>query len=257
METPENKDNVRVYEAEPAVVAAPGDSMVAENFVHQELEDERKSLRITQIVASLATLFVIGYSTYIASTLNSTLEPVTAANTATGLIQTQVESAAPQISEQIRTQIPKLIEQAPDYAIRQLPQYRSALENRIEGDMKQYFTSSSAELSKTFDELLDANKDQISAMLKDGKDAEATKAVGDAMEAEMLDYVNKVSLNGETLSTKLDEANTSLTAVEERMKKLAANQGLTPEEKKARRAIGILTRTIEDAKTAETGDKTI
>ena len=257
METPDNKNNVRVYEAETVAASSSGDSMTAENFVHSELAKERKSLRITQIVSALAALFVMAYTGSIASTLNKTLEPTTAANTATGLIQTQVENAAPQISEQIKTQIPKLIEQAPDYAIKELPQYRKQLESRVEDDMKKYFTASSAELSKSFDELLDANKEPIGQMLKDGKDAQATQAVGDAIEQEMLKYVNDTQVNGETLATKLAEADTSLNAVEARMKKLAANKNLTPEEKKARRAIGILTRTIETTKAATPGGKII
>ncbi|MBC8140343.1 MAG: hypothetical protein H7Y38_02750 [Armatimonadetes bacterium] len=263
METPENKDNVRVYEAAPVagsapvvVATTPGDSMVAENFVHSELDAERKSLRITQIVSSVAALAIIAYTGYIAGTLNNTLQPTVAANTATGLIATQVDATAPQFAAQIKEQIPQLIEKAPDYAIEQLPRYRVALEDQIETDMTKYFTESSVTLSESFDELLAANKDNISLMLKDGQDPQATKAVGDAIEAEMLDYVKTVSLNGETLSTKLDEANTSLNAVETRMEKLAKNANLTPQEKKARRAIGILTRTIETAKTEADG-KTI
>lgn len=257
METPQDKNNVRVYEAAPVATSTSGDSMTAENFVHSELEAERKSLRITQIVSSLAALAVIGYTGYIASTLNETLKPTVAANTATGLISTQVESGGEQLAGQIKEQIPRLIEKAPDYAIEQLPKYRVALENQIENDMTKYFTESSVTLSDSFDELLAANKDNISLMLKDGQDPVATKAVGDAIEAEMLDYVKTVSLKGETLSTKLDEADTSLNAVETRMAKLARNQNLTPQEKKARRAIGILTRTIETAKAAAPGGKVI
>jgi len=257
METPSNKDNVRVYETAPVGTSTPGDSMVAENFVHSELEAERKSLRITQIVSTVAALFVMVYTGYIASTLNNTLQPTVAANTATGLIATQVDTNAPQLAGQLKEQIPRLIEKAPDYAIEQLPKYRIALENQIENDMTKYFTSSSATLSDSFDELLAANKDNISLMLKDGKDPVATKAVGDAIEKEMLEYIKTVSLNGESLSTKLDEANTSLNAVETRMEKLAKNQNLTPQEKKARRAIGILTRTIETTKAAAPGGKII
>ena len=256
METPNNTpNNVQVFDATPAVAATTGEP-TAERFVHQELVDAKKSLRTTQIVASIAALFVMIYTGSIASTLNNTLKPVAAAEVATGLIATQVDEQGPQIAAQVRQQIPQLIEKLPDYAIAQMPQYRSALENQIEADMQRYFTSSSAELGKSFDELLDANKDSISQMLKDGKDPQAVKAVGDAMEQEMLGYAESTKINGESLTAKLDQAYVSLSAVDKRMAKLAANQNLTPQEKKARRAIGILTRTIETAQ-KQSGGKII
>jgi hypothetical protein len=258
METPNNnnQDNTpaaRTYETAPGGSGEP----VAERFIHKELVDARKSLRVTQIVASVLAIGTMIYTGAIASQLNKTLEPTAAAQVATGLIATQVDEQGPQIASEIRQRIPKLIEEVPDYAIKQLPQYRTALESQVEADMNRYFTSSSKELGASFDELLDANKDSIAQMLKDGKDAEATKEVGDALEKEMLSYVGTVSLNGETLSTKLDGAYTSLTQVEKRMAKLASNKNLTPQEKKARRAIGILSRTIDAANPAANGTKTI
>ncbi|MBC8137052.1 MAG: hypothetical protein H8F28_14320 [Fibrella sp.] len=259
METPNNnQDNtpaVRVYEATPA--SATSGEPIAERFVQKELTDARKSFRVTQIVASVLALGTMMYTGFIASELNKTLEPTAAANVATGLIATQVDEQGPQIAAEIRQRIPKLIEEVPDYAIKQLPQYRTALESQVENDMSRYFTSSSKELGASFDELLEDNKASISQMLKDGKDAEATKLVGDAMEKEMLEYAGTVQINGETLSTKLDGAYTSLTQVDKRMAKLAANKNLTPQEKKARRAIGILSRTIDAANPAVTGGKTI
>ncbi len=258
METPNtNPDNtpVRVYEA-TTPMSTSGEP-VAERFVHTELADARKSLRLTQIIASVAALGIMIYTGAIASTLNKTLEPNAAAQVATGLIVTQVDEHAPQIAADVRARVPKLIEEMPDYAIKQLPQYRTALESQVENDMTKYFTSSSKELGSSFDELLDANKDSIGQMLKDGKDPEATKVVGNAMEKEMLDYVNTVSLNGEKLSTKLDGAYTSLSQVNKKMEKLAANKNLTPQEKKARRAIGILSQGVEAATPAAITGKTI
>ena len=254
METPNNPNNVQVFEAAPAV-SVPSDT-TAEQFVHKELADAKKSLRLTQIIASVLALGTMIYTGSIAATLNKTLEPTAAAEVATGLIATQVEEQGPEIAKQVRQQVPQLIEKLPDYAIAQLPQYRTALESQVENDMTKYFTSSSKELGASFDELLDANKESISQMLKDGKDPEAVKAVGDAMEKEMLSYADSTKMGGESLSTKLNEAYVSLSAVDKRMAKLAANQNLTPQEKKARRAIGILSRTVETAQ-KQSGGKII
>lgn len=253
METPNNnQDVVPVSEA----VLVSGEP-IAERFIHKELVDARKSLRITQIVASVIAIGTMIYTGAIAAELNRTLQPTEAAKVATGLIATQVDEQGPKIAADIRQRIPKLIEEMPDYAIKQMPQYRIALETQVESDMRSHFTSSSKELGDTFDELLDANKDSISQMLKDGKDPEATKAVGDALEKEMIDYTGTMKFNGETLSTKLDSAYTSLTQVEKHMAKLASNKNLTPQEKKARRAIGILSRTIEKANPALVNGKAI
>ena len=258
METPNNPNttpSVHVYEATPVVNKTS--EPVAENFVHQELGEARKSLRATQIWASLAALSIILYTGFITNHLNNTLEPKAAAQVATGLLAEQVEAQGPQIAADIRQRVPKLIEGLPDYAIKQLPQYRTALESQVENDMTKYFTSSSKELSNSFDELLDSNKASIGQMLKDGKDPEATRVVGNALEKEMLTYVTTVSLNGETLSTKLDSAYDSLTRVDTRLAKLAANQNLTPQEQKARRAIGILSNTVNTTSAPSLSGKTI
>jgi len=239
--------------ATPAVSGEP----IAERFVQKELADARRTLRTTQIGATIGAIAIIGYMSFIAANLNRTLEPQRAAEVATGLIVEQVDSHGPEIASQIRQQAPKVIEQLPDMAIKQIPQYRTNLENQVESDMTRYFSSSSTELGKTFDELIDANKDSIGQMLKDGKDPEATKAVGAAMSAELSKYVEKTSLNGETLGTKLDEAYNSLALVEKRMAKLSANQNLTPQEKKARRAIGLLTTSVSNAQNGTAKMKTI
>ncbi len=244
-----NTPNVRVYDEPGASTTASTTSgePVAERFIHKELGEARKSLRLTQILACVGTLGIMLYTGYIANHLNQTLQPAAAAEVATGLIKDQVDTQAPQIAMEIRTRVPKLIEQLPDYAIKQIPQYRAALESQVENDMTKYFTSSSKELGDSFDDLLSAHKDSIGQMLKDGKDPQAMKQVGDALEQELTKYVTTAAVNGETLSTKLDSTYDSLTQINKRMAKLAANQNLTTNEKKARRAIGILTRTVNAA----------
>jgi flagellar biosynthesis chaperone FliJ len=251
MSLPEQDPNqgARSYETQPVVTPVSGEP-IAERFVQQELIDARKSLRMTQIGGTLMALFVAGYIGFITSHLNRTLEPNTAAQVATGLIADQVDTNGPQIAADIKQRIPQLIEQLPDYALKQMPQYRTALENQIENDMQQHFTTSSAELGKSFDELLDANKESIGQMLKDGQDPQAARQVGNAVEAEMLDYMKTTSVNGESLTTKLDEAYDSLSRVEKHMTKLADNKGLTPQEQKARRAIGILAQRVDTAQKA-------
>ena len=258
MNTPNTNDPNQVptsgvYEA-PVVPVTYGEG-IAERFVRKELQDARKSLRMAQIGGSILALATAAYFGFLTSSLNKTLEPHAAAQVATGLIVDQVESQGPQIASEIKTRVPALIEQLPDYALKQLPQYRTALENQVESDMQTSFASSSKELGDSFDELLDGNKNEIKRMLADGKDPEASAQLGKAMESEMIDFVKTAKVNGEPMSTKLDEALVSLNNVDKHMARLAANQNLTPQEKKARRAIGILTRNIDTSskKTGMTG----
>lgn len=232
-----------VYEA-PVVPVTYGEG-IAERFVRKELADARKSLRMAQIGGSILAVATAAYFGFLTSSLNRTLEPKAAAQVATGLIVDQVESQGPQIASEIKTRVPGLIEQLPDYALKQLPQYRTALENQVESDMQTSFASSSKQLGETFDELLDGNKEDIQKMLKDGKDPEASAEIGKAMESEMIDFVKTAKVGDEPMSAKLDEALVSLNHVDKRMARLAANQNLTPQEKKARRAIGILSRNID------------
>jgi hypothetical protein len=58
-------------------------------------------------------------------------------------------------------------------------------------------------------------------------------------------------VGGESLQTKLGSALTTLTELEKRMAKLASNRNLSPEEKKARRAIALLASSIESKNPAE------
>ena len=229
---------------EPVLAPVTSGEPLAERFVEKELRDARRTLRMTQIGSSIAAIAIIAYTSFITTHLNRTLEPNRAAEVATGLIADQVDTHGPEIASQIRQQVPKVIEQLPDMAIKQIPHYRASVESQVEEDMSRYFSSSSKELSATFDELLDANKEDIARMLKDGGDPEASKAIGAAMSQELTAYAQNASVNGETLGSKLDEAYSSLVQVDKRMARLSANQNLTPQEKKARRAIGLMTHSM-------------
>lgn len=242
--TPNENSSVRVYDSTPSGTvdtAAP----VAEQFIGEEKASAQRTLRNTQIGA-IAVLALITISTGIlTSTWRKQLEPHTAAQTATGLIQTQFEEQGPAIAASLKEQAPKLIAGIPDEAKKQIPMFRKNLETQIGNDMDKYFSSTNTELSKSFDDMIDAHKENIHAMIKNGNDPEATKQIGDALESQMTDYVQKTQIEGATLQSKLDDAYSSLAEIDKRMAKLAANKGLTPGEQQARKAISILSRSVD------------
>lgn len=230
-------------------VAAADDGaggMVAEQFVSEELQKTRAALHRTRIVSSLLVLGLLGYLGYITATLSNALKPAAAAEIANGLIAERVEEQASTLSDDLKQRIPTLIADLPDYALKQLPDYREALEERIEADMTTHFSATSEQLGAHLEEFLTDHKDNIKEMLAVGADKEAVGMMGDDLEVEFLEYLKqKPEGSDESIQGKLDKTLEALQEIEKKMERLAHAGDLTPQEKKARRAIAILSGAIE------------
>ncbi len=251
----EQEGAARYYPNTPADPAGPGPAPVppveesgegvAERYVAQELRDTRASLRRTQITSTLLSLFVMGYVGYVTANLRAAMEPKAAAQIAQGLIAERVDEQGPELIAELKRRVPALIAELPDYALRQMPEYREALEEQVATDMERHFTANSAELGDTVDELLTANKDDIKRMLEVGQDPEASREIGLALEQEFTEFLQKTPAGGgETIMAKMDGSLKALRNVEQRMDRLANAKDLTAQEKQARRAIALLSRTI-------------
>jgi len=219
---------------------------VAERHLIREVEQARRDLRLAQIGGALLTLFVLGYLGWITGTLTRSLEPRTAAQIAQGVIAERVEMHASHLSGQLKERVPAMIAGLPDYALKEMPRYREQLEDQAEGQMQKYFTQAATQMDGHMDAFLTSHKDQIKAVLAGGQDPATVHQLGAALQKEFLEYVNAASINGESLGAKLDQSLSTLGKVRARMDRLAANQGLTPQEKKARRAIALLSQSIEE-----------
>lgn len=219
---------------------APSGEGVAENYITRELAQARKAMRNTAIIGSLFTLGVLAYMGYLTARFRDELSPQRAAQTATGVISEKVEEQADQLSEQIKTQVPQLIAQAPDYAKKQIPIYRERLETQIASDLQTHCDDAAKQMDGQLDDFLTQNKTQIASLLKDGQNPQAVKQLGAALQQEFFVSLKKTKINGESAQSKLDQTLTSLREINTRMTRLAANQNLTPQEKKTRRAIAIL-----------------
>lgn len=230
-----------------APLAMSGQGAVAENYVHSQLQKARKSLRLTQIFSILTVLGTLAYLGYITGTVRQSLQPAAAAEIADGLIAERVNEQAQTLAQQTREKVPGLIAGLPDYAIKELPGYRTSLESQIETDMRSHFASASKLMEGHVDEWVTANKTEIGSLLKTGQDPAALKQLGGALETEFFKFLKEVPLDkgGETGQQKLDQTLFSLAQVEKRIAHLAANKNLTPAEKKMRRAIAIMGGTID------------
>ena len=234
----------------PTVIPTSGSGeVVAERFLDREVTVARRNLRATQIIGSLATLAALGYMGYMNYALSRTFEPHAAAEIARGLVQERVELQANEVAAQIKERVPKMVADVPDYALKQMPLYREQLETQVEGDLKQYLTQNTPQLEGYMDDLLTAHKDEIKQILTDSKDPNVVKALGDVMEQEMMKKLAETQVNGESLQGKIGQSLDALQKMESKMHRLATAKDLTPQEKKARRAIAILTHTVEQKRT--------
>lgn len=229
----------------PSVPVTSGSDEVAEQFLEHEVVTARKSLRLTQILGSIGILTILGYMIYLNTTLARTLEPKAAAEVARGLVMERVDAHANDIAAQIKTRVPAMVADVPDYALKQIPIYREQLETKVEADLEQYLTNNTPQLEGLVDDLLTAHKDEIKQVLADGKDPAVAKALGDAMEKEMMAKLAQIQINGESLQNKIGQSLDTLLKMQARIHRLATAKDLTPQEVKARRAIAILTQTVE------------
>ncbi len=228
-------------------ITAAGDS-VAEQYLLAQIQKTRASLRRTKITGAVAALVVLGYMGFVTSTLLEYLEPKRASDMATTFISNEISEKATELAGDLKQRIPDLIQQLPDFAMHQFPVYREEIENRIEQELRQYCQTTSAQMGKHLDDYLDAHVTEIRAALKATQDREAIRLLGPDIERTIVEYLADKGDDGESIKTKIDKTLESLGRIESHLKRLAYDKDLTPQEKKTRRIIAILTRAMNDTK---------
>ena len=239
--------------AETIVVTRPETSeagVVAERYIAAEVKGAKASLLRTQIFSVLLAVLIGGYVIYLTQRFRASLEPKEAATIATGLIAQRVEDQGGQLADSLKTEVPKYIRQAPDYALEQLPQIRTQIQNRVETEVQNYAEKSSEQFGAQMDTFLEQNKEEVGELLKNGNDPAATAKIAEGLKAEFVKYLSTTQVNGETLKAKLDAALGTLDKAQARLKRLATAKDLTPQEQSAKRAIAVLLSTV-DQKRAE------
>lgn len=243
------------YPIEPtAPVTGEG---VAERYVEHELIASRASLRRTQVVGSLLTVFVVAYLAYLTSGFHSNLEPNGAAEVATGLVAQRVDDLTPQFASYIREEVPKAIRNAPDEIIKRMPQYRENLESRVEETLRVRSNEAAKRLNGEMMSYLTAHKDQVAELIKNGNDPAAAQSLGQGLEDQFRTFLKEQPVGDSSIQAKLDETLRTLNLVQARTARLAAGKGLNPSEQKARHAVAMLMHRIDDAKASSPALPTI
>jgi len=221
----------------------PADN-VPEQYILDELARGKISLNRTRIFSIVSLVSVAAYMGFITVNLGNFLRPTQAAELARGIIAQRVEEQGPDIAAQFKQQIPVLIDQAPAYAMSQLPVYRQNLEDQFDESLKTNLASGSTQLDKNLDDYMASHKDEVKTALASGADPAATKSLGDGITQEFLGSLKTTQVGGESIQSKFDSSLASLSDVQKKMDRLASGANLTPQEKKTRHAIAIMTKTI-------------
>lgn len=233
---------------EPVVSAS---NTPAENYIESELKKARVGLRRTQIIGILLLVVIGGQLGYITMRFRQSLQPHVAAEIADGIIVQQVNDRGPELAEEIKRKIPEYLAQTPDYVLEQLPVYREAVEDKVETTLTQYCDSTSQQLAKHVDTYLDSHQNEIKGMLTAPEDPETLQQTAHDMRQELMSYLKEKPEKGESIQTQLDQSLASLKEFEKKMHRLAMNKNLTPQEKKTRQVIAVLSKSINDQNMGE------
>jgi len=242
---PEPDANKPVTPASGVGPPVGGSGSTAERFVSQELIQAKKSLQAVRIGGTLFLVFVGGYLYYLTSTFVANMRPHDAAEIAFGIVNQQVEDKGPDLVSQLKQKVPEYIAQTPDYALQQLPKYRTTLEDRVEANLDKYCKDTSQQLGMHLDTYLDKHKDEMKGLLTAANDPVALKQMGDGLKQELTAYLQEKPATGESLSSEIDKSLSSLQEVSRQIHHLAYDKGLKPEEQKTRRALAILSSSID------------
>lgn len=221
-----------------------GGEEVAQKYIEKELAESRKSLTRTRIVGGVFMIFTIGYMSYLTSGFRNSLEPVGAAQIATGLASQRLDDLEPKFADYLHEQVPQMIRKAPDEIISHMPEYRKHLEDRVESDFRAQAMRGSDELSKNLDSFLSLHKDEVAILIKDGQDPTATEQMGLQLEDQFKTFLHQTRVGDTTIEDKLGETLSALKDIQGRTAHLAKNKGLAPSEVSVRHAIAMLMRRI-------------
>lgn len=220
----------------------------AEAFVKNELDAAKKSLRALQITGTIIVLGLGIYVIVITSGFFNAFQPVEAAKLTEGFITGQIDDHRAAFVEEVRTRVPAMIQEAPNYAIQQLPGYREAIETRFEDQLNHTLKGTSDKLSGNLSQYLTDNKEKIKALLESSKDPKALAAVGPSLRQVVLDYFKEKPADGsKSIDEQLTDSYSLFHDAEQRLSRLATAKDLTPAEMKSRRAVAIIANTIDNA----------
>ena len=238
---PEPKDS------KPSAPSAPASPSAAEQFLAAELVRSREELRRTRLTGLIALIVIGGYMGFLATKIRQELSPKNAAEHAVNFVVGQVGDKSEVLAAEVTVRIPAFVAALPDHFQQELPKYREALENRLESDFQTHCAATSQQLSRHLDDFLQAHIVTIRALLKTADNKpEMIKALGPDIANEVLTYIEDRGDAEESLKEKIDATRAALQRVEKLVDRLAHAKDLSPQEKKTRHAIAIVSRSASE-----------
>jgi hypothetical protein len=230
--------------AAPKEIAQTGEAVVAA-YLAQELPKARLVLKRTRIICIVLISFIAIYIGTITTILVGFFQPQAAADVASGMLTQHAMRDGPILAAKLEWEIPKFIHQVPDYLIAELPVYRKELQQSLEAEYEAYCNSLSRDLGNQIDKLIDEHQAEIKTLLDNANDRDAIRKALPDFDRVIADCMNN-DPEGRALREHLDEWASALKEVEKRMDRLANGTNLTPEEQKARYALALLSKVIEE-----------
>ena len=133
----------------------------------------------------------------------------------------------------------------PDYLITELPVYRKELQQSLETDYETYCNSLNKDLGEQMDKLIDEHKAEIKTLLENASDRDTIRKTLPDFD-KVINASLRNNVEGQALKDHIDEIAAALKEVEKRMDRLANGSNLTPEEQKARKALALLSKVIQN-----------
>lgn len=216
-------------------------SSAASDYVNEQLTTARASLGRTKMVAVIMIVIVLAYMSFVTKGILGYLEPTQAAETAKGVIVTQLAEKGEALASQLKTRIPEMMRQLPEIVLKRMPTIRENIENRISAQLENYVTLTSSQLEPELDAFLDKHKDDINEFLNASQDIDALRAdLNDDLDTFLMNYLKNKSDGNETLLEKFEQSKTLLSQIADQTQRLAHDEDLTDREKKTRKAIAVL-----------------
>jgi hypothetical protein len=233
----------------PSPAAAPkeapltGEAVLAA-YLAQELPKARQLFKRTRIVCIVLILFVGAYIGVISTIMVNFFQPKAAAEVASGMLAQHAVKDGPILAAKVEWEIPHIIHEVPDYLIGELPVYRKELQQSLEAEYEAYCNSLSKDMGDQLDRLIDDHQAEIKTLLENASDRDAIRKTLPDFDRVIAESM-KNDAEGQALRQHIDEWAAALKEVENRMDRLANGSNLTPEERKARYALALLSKVID------------
>lgn len=224
----------------------PGGSSIAESYLKDQLEQARKSLGTTRMVMGGLALFVLCYMSFITYFLSEFLHPKGASDVVMGSVGTYASDYSDKLLTDLAARIPEMMATMPDEIMGRMPQLRENFERQLVESITEHATESSQNLGAQLDEFIAENHKEIGELLAASDDQAAVDALGEELHEMFMEQLKlPVSADGESMLEKIQVSKLGLAEIRDHVSRLANANDLTDHEKKQRRVIAIIGRTVD------------